>query len=90
MISGVEMLDQRRMGALDQQGQRRRPTSCPPGKRIDSGERDLGVALADDLGPAADDRALDEAEALERHAADVADEVAGRARTAAARRISSA
>ena len=33
--------------------------------------RDLGVALAHDFGPAGDHRALDEAEALERHAPDV-------------------
>ena len=70
------------MRAVDQQGQRCRRPSCPAGKRIDSGERDLGVALADDLAPAADDRALDEAEAAERHAADLADQLAGGARTA--------
>ena len=48
---------------------------------------DPGVALADDFGPAADDRALNEAEALERHPANFADELAGRTRTAAAPRF---
>ena len=43
------------------------------------------VALADDLGPAADDRALDEAEALEGHPPDLADKLARLARAATAR-----
>ena len=38
---------------------------------------DLCVALADDLGPAADDRALDKTETPERLTADVADKFAG-------------
>ena len=48
---------------------------------------DPGVALTDDFGPAADDRALNEAEALERHAAHFADELSRRTRTAAAPRF---
>ena len=51
------------------------------------GRRHFGVALADNLGPAADDGALNEAEALEGGAADLADDIAGRAGAAAARRV---
>ena len=86
--------DQRASDAASAAHARPRPagSATPPdllagGEADRFGRRDLGVALADDLAPAADDRALDEAEALERHSADVADELAGRARTAAARRI---
>ena len=63
------------------------PDFLPAGNWIDSGEETLAVALADDLAPAADHRALDEAEALECQSADIADDVARRARIAAARRI---
>src|SRR5205085_5558141 len=77
-----QMLEQRRMGALDQQGQCSARLAASR-KAQGFGQRDSGVALADDLGPAADDRALDEAEAAERLAADLADEVADGARPAA-------
>jgi len=71
------------MRALYKQGQY--PARLPTGLESDRFRRgNLGVALTDDLGPAADDRALDEAEALERHPADLADEIAGGARTSAA------
>jgi hypothetical protein len=46
--------------------------------------RHLGVALADDLGPAADDRRLDKAEAAEGDPAGAADQLAGRTGAAAA------
>ena len=60
-----QMLDQRRVRAVDQQGQH--AAAFAAGRETDRfGRRDLGVALADDLRPAADDRALDEAEAAER------------------------
>src|SRR5205823_5108194 len=51
------------------------------------GRGDPGIALADNLGPAADDRALDEAEAAKRPVADAADQLARRAWATTARRI---
>src|SRR4029079_19284881 len=69
-----EMLDQRRMRAVDQQGEDA-ARLAPRGKALLFGRRHAGVAFADDLGPAADDRALDKAEAAERLPADVADEL---------------
>ena len=82
----AEMLKQWPVRALDQQGQDTARLAAG-GKADRFGRGDLGVALADDLAPAADDRALHEAEAPEGHSADFAHELAGRARTAAARRI---
>ena len=74
------------MRALHEEGQN--SGGFASGGKADRFRRgDPGVALSDDLGPAADDRALDEAEALERHSAHFADELAGRARTAAAARF---
>ena len=81
-----QMLHQRGVGA--DHGQRQRAARLLALREAHRfGGRDIGVALADDFGPAADHRALDEAEALEGHPGDVADEVAGRARMTAARGI---
>jgi A/G-specific adenine glycosylase len=71
------------MRAFDEQCQH--SARLAAGREADRFRRgDLGVALADDLGPAADDGALDETEALERLPADVTDQVTRGARTAAA------
>src|SRR4029079_7090299 len=79
-----QMLHQRRMRALDQQG--KDSAAFPSGGKADRfGAPHLRVALADDFGPASDDRALDEAEAAERLVADRADEIARRTRPAAPR-----
>ena len=63
------------------------PDLRPAGKADRFRRGNLGVALADDFAPAADHRALDEAEPLERHSADFTDQVAGTARAAAARSV---
>ena len=70
------------MRALDEERQdAARFAACGEADRFRGGNP--GVALADDFAPAADDRAL--AEALERHSAHLAHEIAGRTRTTAAR-----
>ena len=72
------------MRALDEERQdAARFAACGEADRFRGGNP--GVALADDFAPAADDSALDEAEALERHSAHLAHEIAGRTRTTAAR-----
>ena len=71
------------MRPLDEQGQH--PARFAAGLESDRFRRgNLGVALTDDLGPAADDRALNEAEAFECYPPDFADELARCARAAAA------
>ena len=65
----------------------RRRTCSPVGKADRFGRGDPGIALADDLAPAADDRALDEAEAAEGDSADFAHQLAGGARAAGPRRV---
>src|SRR6185369_11050022 len=81
-----EMLDEGRMRAFDQQSQG--PSiPAPAGEADRLGRRDLGVALADDLAPAADDRALDEAEPPERLPASLGHELTGGPRPAASRRL---
>ena len=70
------------MRAFDEQGQH-------AGRLAARGETDrfrrgnLRVALADDLSPTADDRALNEAETPECHSPDFADQLAGCAGTTA-------
>ena len=51
------------------------------------GRGHAGIARADDLGPAADDRALDEAERRKAARADIGQQLGNRARAAAARRL---
>ena len=69
-------------------GQRQRPPRLLAlGEAYRFGGRNIGVALADDFGPAADHRALDETEALEAYASDIADQVARSARMATTRRV---
>ena len=76
----------RRMRALDDEVER--AIRFLAGRETDRfGCRHLGVPLADDLGPAADDRGLDEAELLEAGPGDVAQQVAARAGMAAAGRL---
>ena len=72
------------MRAFDEQGQHAgRLAACGETDRFRRGNR--RVALADDLSPTADDRALNEAEALEGHPPDLADKLARLARAATAR-----
>src|SRR5262245_16183266 len=77
-----KMLDQRGVRALDEQGERAAGL-LPRGEANRFGRGDPRVALADDLAPAADDRALHEPEAAERLAADLADQLASRSGPAA-------
>src|SRR5262245_20861649 len=72
-----KMLDQRGVRALDEQGERA-PGLLPGGEANRFGRGDPRVALADDLAPAADDRALHEPEPAKRLAADLADQLASR------------
>ena len=80
------MLHQRSMRALHDDAQN--PARLLPGREAYRfGRGNLRVSLADDFGPAADDRGLDEAEAAERDPADVADQLAGRPYAPLPRRI---
>src|SRR6185503_10870823 len=81
-----QMLHQRRVRALDQQGEH--TARLAAGRKTDRFRRgDPGVALADDFAPATDHRPLDKAETFERGITDPAENIPGRAGTAAARRI---
>src|SRR5947209_8531838 len=81
-----QVLDQRCVRAFDQQGEG--AAGLLALREADRfGRRHPGVAFTHDLGPAADDRALNEAETLERLPSDVAEQLSGRARSAAAPRV---
>ena len=81
-----DVLHHRRVRPLDDQGQN--APALLARREADRFRRgDRGVAAADDLGPAADDRGLDEAEAAEGGAADLGQKVADRAHPPRARRL---
>ena len=81
-----DMLHHRRVRALDDQGEH--AGALLAGRKADRfGRGDGGVALADDLAPAADDRGLDEAEAAEGGAAGRRQQIRHGARAPRARRL---
>ena len=72
------------MRTFDQQGQN--AARLLPRREADRFRRRyFRISVAHNLSPPADDRTLDEAEALERHPAYLTDKLAGRARSAASR-----